>query len=82
MCYPFIYCAALTGRKNVSSLESDTATHTLMDTNLKDNSLLSAQESLPIINFGERGLVTADLAQPPSVAEHTTKLLKDLSEQR
>jgi hypothetical protein len=82
MCYPFIYGEGLTGRKNVSSLESNTATHTLIDTNLKDNALPSAQESVPIINSSEHSLVTAELAQPPSVTEHTTKLLKDLAEQK
>ncbi|MDQ3749423.1 MAG: hypothetical protein M3367_10500 [Acidobacteriota bacterium] len=81
MCYPLIYGKGLTGENNAASLPSDTATHTLTDTKPRDNSLPSAR-SVPIINFGERSLVTGELVPPPSVTEHTTKLLKNLPEQK
>ncbi len=36
---------------------------------------LPASESIPVSDFGSRRVNTAELVQPPSVTEHTTKLL-------
>ena len=36
---------------------------------------LSASHSIPVSDFNSRRLDTAEMVQPPSVTEHTTKLL-------
>ena len=82
MCYPFLFNEGLMTGSSTASLEYDAATHTLIDTKAQENSLSSAQ-SFPIASFKEqRSFVTAELPQPPSVTEHTTKLLKDPTEQK
>jgi len=43
---------------------------------------LPASHSIPVSDFGSRRVDTAEMIQPPSVTEHTTKLLKDQLEQK
>ena len=43
---------------------------------------LRASHSIPVSDFSSRPVDTAELAHPPSVTEHTTKLLKDQLEQK
>jgi len=43
---------------------------------------LPTSHSIPVSDFGSRRVDTAEMIQPPSVTEHTTKLLKDQLEQK
>lgn len=76
MAYPFIYGAGVSDRKKDVSLEYEAATPTLAGANVTDNLLPQAQSS-PFITFGTRSYDTAEILQPSSVTEHTTKLLRN-----
>lgn len=81
MCYPFIYGGGVLHEKTHASLQYDAATNTLTGANVADNSLPQAQSN-PFITFEARSFGTAEIVQPPSVTEHTTKLLKTELEQK
>ena len=74
MAYPFLYGEDVSPKKKDAS--NDAATHILASANVTNNLLPQAQSS-PIITFGARNYDTAEILQPSSVTEHTTKLLKN-----
>ncbi len=82
MAYPFLYGEGVSYKKKDVSLEYEAATQSLVGANAAGNLLPQAQGS-PLIIFGARNYDTAEILQPSSVTENTTKLLKnDLLEQK
>jgi len=79
MCYPFVFGVGVASKKRDSSLESDGFANNTLGTSINNVALPSSQ-SIPITNYATRNLDTAGLIQPPSVTEHTTKLLKEQDE--
>lgn len=76
MAYPFLYGEGVSHEKKDTSLEFEEATQSLAGANVTGNSLPQAQSS-PFITFGARNYDTAEILQPSSVTEPTTKLLKN-----
>jgi len=76
MCYPFAFGAGVSGKKKDSSLESGKYANNALGTSI-NNATLPSSQSIPITNYATRNLDTAELIQPPSVTEHTTKLLRE-----
>ncbi len=76
MCYPFAFGAGVSGKKRDDSLESVEFANNTLGTSI-NNAALPSSQSIPITNYATRNLDTAELIQPPSVTEHTTKLLKE-----
>ncbi len=76
MCYPFVFGEVVLGKKRDTSLESGKYANNALGTRI-NNAALPSSQSIPITNYATRNLDTAELIQPPSVTEHTTKLLRE-----
>lgn len=76
MCYPFVFGEGVSGKKRDTSLESGGFANNTLGTSI-NNAALPSSQSIPITNYATRNLDTAELIQPTSVTEHTTKLLKE-----
>lgn len=78
MFYPYVFSKDV-GReeKSISSNRSQTKVETT-----KLPFALPAAQSIPATDFSARRVDTAEMAQPPSVTEHTTKRLNDPQDQK
>ena len=78
MFYPYIISKdEAHGGKSISSHHSDAGVETA-----KLPFSLPAAHSIPLTDFGTRRVDTAEMVQPPSVTEHTTKRLNDPRDQK
>lgn len=77
MAYPFLYNEGASHKKTDASLEDVAAAHTLAGATVTGNLLPQPQIGDPFVSFGARSYDTAEMLQPSSVTEHTTKLLKN-----
>jgi hypothetical protein len=81
MCFPYLFNGNTSQETKNVLLEYDAETNNLADKNSTDKLLPQAQY-YPPINLRTRNFDTAEMVQPPGVTEHTTKLLKDMAEQK